>query len=79
MPGLPPRSPKTLGCRAAYAPFRHPRYGGQRKPLPAPPVPGNTDAERMSNALRMVLTVSKDELLKKEARLKRASAKKRVE
>lgn len=48
------------------------------KPQPAPPVPGNTDAERLSNALRMVLTVSKDELLKKEARLKRASAKKRA-
>jgi hypothetical protein len=48
------------------------------KPLPAPSVPGNTDAQRMSNALRMVLTVSKDDLLKKEARLKRASAKKRA-
>jgi hypothetical protein len=48
------------------------------KPLPPPSVPGNTDARRMSNALRMVLTVSKDELLKKEARLKRASAKKRA-
>jgi hypothetical protein len=39
---------------------------------------GNTDAERMSNALRMVLTVSKADLLKKEARLKRASDKKRA-
>jgi len=48
------------------------------KPLPAPTVPGDTDAQRMSNALRMVLTVSKDDLLKKEARLKRASAKKRA-
>lgn len=48
------------------------------KPLPAPSVPGNTDSERMSNALRMVLTVSKDELLRKETRLKRASAKKRA-
>ena len=38
---------------------------------PAPDVPGKTEAERMSNALRMVLTVSKDEVLKKEARLKR--------
>lgn len=47
------------------------------KPAPAPKVPGNTDAERMSNALRMVLTVSKPELLKKEAREKRASGKKR--
>ncbi len=27
------------------------------KPEPAPSVPGNTEAERMSNALRMVLTV----------------------
>lgn len=48
------------------------------KPLPAPSVPGNNDAQRLSNALRMVLSVSKDELLKKEARLKRASAKKRA-
>ena len=48
------------------------------KPLPAPPVPGNTDSERMSNALRMVLTISKNALLKKEARLKRASVKKRA-
>jgi hypothetical protein len=48
------------------------------KPSPAPHVPGNTDAERMSNALRMVLTVSKEDLLKKEARLKRASEKKRA-
>jgi hypothetical protein len=48
------------------------------KPAPAPNVPGSTDGERMSNALSMVLTVSKKELLKKEARLKRASEKKRV-
>ena len=48
------------------------------KPLPAPQVPGNTDAERMSNALRMVLTVSKEDLLKREARVKRASEKKRA-
>jgi hypothetical protein len=37
-----------------------------------------TDAERMSNALRAVLTVSKSELLKKEARVKRVSEKKRA-
>lgn len=47
------------------------------KPAPAPNVPGNTEAERMSNALSMVLTVSKKDLLKKEVRLKRASEKKR--
>ena len=48
------------------------------KPLAAPNIPGKTDAERMSNALRMVLTVSKAELLKKEARVKRANDKKRA-
>jgi hypothetical protein len=48
------------------------------KPAPAPNVPGDTPGERLSNALRMVLTVSKEDLLKKEARLKRASEKKRA-
>jgi hypothetical protein len=48
------------------------------KPLPVPSIPGDTDAQRMSNALRTILTVPKDELLKKEARLKLASAKKRA-
>ncbi len=48
------------------------------KPAPAPNVPGETDAQRMSNALLMVLTVSKSDLLKKEARLKRTSEKKRA-
>ena len=47
------------------------------KPLPPPNVPGNTDAERMSNALRMVLKVSKADLLKKGASIKRANDKKR--
>jgi hypothetical protein len=48
------------------------------KPAPAPHVPGDTPGQRLSNALRMVLTVSKADLLKKEARLKRASEKKRA-
>ena len=49
------------------------------KPLPAvPKVPGDTPAERLSNALSMVLKVSKADLLKKEARLKRASETKRA-
>jgi hypothetical protein len=47
------------------------------KPAPAPNIPGNTEAERMSNALRMVLTVSKDDLLKIEAREKLAKEKKK--
>jgi hypothetical protein len=45
---------------------------------PAPNVPGNTPAERLSNALSMVLRVSKADLMKEEARLKRASEKKRA-
>jgi hypothetical protein len=47
------------------------------KPAPAPNVPGNTEAERMSNALRHVLTVSKADLLKKEAKVKGRTDKKR--
>jgi hypothetical protein len=54
------------------------RYDVSMKPAPAPHVPGTTEAARMSNALNMVLSVSKADLLKKEARLKRASDKKRA-
>jgi len=38
------------------------------KPLPAPYVPGKTEFERFDNAVLQVLTVSKEELLKREAR-----------
>ena len=48
------------------------------KPLPAPYVPGDTEAERMSNALRKVLSVSKEDILKQEAKLKRQREKKRI-
>ena len=41
------------------------------KPQPAPKVPGRTPSEKLSNALRMVLTVPKEALLKEEARLKK--------
>jgi hypothetical protein len=36
-----------------------------------PPVPGKTEFERFDNAMQRVLTVSKEELLKREAREKR--------
>ena len=52
-------------------------YENQMKPAPAPNVPGDTDAERMDNALRKILTVSKDDLLKEEAKWKRARARKK--
>ncbi len=41
------------------------------KPAPAPEVPGNTEAERMDNAVRKMFTVSKEDYLKEEARLKK--------
>jgi hypothetical protein len=47
------------------------------KPLPPPPVPGNTEAERMDNAVRKMFSVSKDDYLKEESRLKQARARKR--
>jgi hypothetical protein len=52
------------------------------KPAPAPNVPGNTEGERFSNAVRKMFTVPKAAVLKQEAkqlaqnRRKRARAKK---
>ena len=36
------------------------------KPLPPPDVPGKTEFQKFDNAVRQVLTMSKDELLKRE-------------
>jgi hypothetical protein len=47
------------------------------KPLPAPNVPGNTDAERFDNAVRKMFTVSKDDVLKAEAKWRRSRARKK--
>lgn len=41
------------------------------KPQPPPEVPGSTDAERMDNAVRKLFTVSKEDYLKEEGRLKK--------
>jgi hypothetical protein len=46
-------------------------YNHYMKPLPAPNVPGKTEFERFDNAVRQVLTVSKEELLKREAQEKK--------
>ena len=48
------------------------------KPAPAPNIPGDTPSERLSNAMHMVLAVSKEELLKREAKWKKAQARKRA-
>jgi len=37
------------------------------KPLQAPNVPGNTEFERFDNAVRQILTVSKTDVLRREA------------
>jgi len=47
------------------------------KPSPPPHVPGNTDAERMDNAVRALFSVSKEDLLKAEAKEKLARARKK--
>jgi hypothetical protein len=47
------------------------------KPLPAPSVPGKTEFERFDNAVRQVLTMSKEELLRREAQEKKARERKR--
>lgn len=44
------------------------------KPLPPPDVPGSTDSERFDNALRKVLSVSKEEVLRREAAEKQERA-----
>jgi hypothetical protein len=48
------------------------------KPLPPPYVPGNTDAERFDNAVRKMFGVSKEDVMREEARQKAANRKKRV-
>jgi len=47
------------------------------KPLPAPHVPGKTEFERFDNAMRKVLSVSKEDLLKQEAQWKRERTRKK--
>ncbi len=47
------------------------------KPLPAPHVPGKTEFERFDNAVRRVLTISKEELLRREAEEKRTRERKK--
>jgi hypothetical protein len=54
-------------------------YGPDMKPLPAPDVPGRTEAERMDNAVRKMFSVSKGDILKREQEWKqeREKAKKK--
>jgi hypothetical protein len=49
----------------------------QMKPLPVPEVPGNTEAERMDNAVRMLFSASKEAFVKQETKHKRARDRKK--
>ena len=51
--------------------------GALVKPAPPPNVPGSTEAERFNNAVRKMFSVSKVDVLKAEAKEKRARDKKR--
>jgi hypothetical protein len=46
------------------------------KPLPAPPIPGNTEAERFDSAVRKVFTVSKEEMHRREVEWQKTQMKK---
>jgi hypothetical protein len=48
------------------------------KPEPAPKVEGKTPWKRLDNAVRHIFTVSKEDVLKEEARLKKLNQKKRA-
>jgi hypothetical protein len=48
------------------------------KPHPPPKVPGSTEAERMDAAVRKMFTVSKEAVLKQEAKEKAEREKKRA-
>jgi len=46
-------------------------------PLPAPVVPGNSEYERFANAMTKILTVSKEELVKREEAWKQGRTRKK--
>jgi len=46
-------------------------------PLPAPHVPGKTDLQRFTNAMRTILSVPKEALVKAEAKRSKRQSKKR--
>ena len=47
------------------------------KPQPAPDVPGKSDAERFSNAVKMILAVPPEAVTKEKKRLKRATVRRK--
>jgi hypothetical protein len=47
------------------------------KPLPAPQIPGNTEADRMDYAVRKMFSVSKEAIIEEEAKWKREHGRKK--
>ena len=47
------------------------------KPFAAPEVPGDTDAERFSNAVKMILAVPPEAVAKEKKRVKRATTRRK--
>jgi hypothetical protein len=47
------------------------------KPLPAPNVPGETEAGRMSNAVKMLFSASKEAFVKQETKHRRVRERKK--
>jgi hypothetical protein len=47
------------------------------KPLPPPDVPGETEAERFSNAVKMILSVPHEAIAKEKTRIKRGQSKRK--
>jgi hypothetical protein len=48
------------------------------KPEPPPEVPGKTPWEKLDNAVRHIFTVSKDDIVKAEAKAKQSRQKQRT-
>jgi hypothetical protein len=77
---LPVLSSRGEWCRFHNSPFLNlaVQFDQMMKPLPAPNVPGETEAERFDFAVRKMFSVSKDAVLKAEAKQARARARKRA-
>jgi hypothetical protein len=68
---------QTLLNRYSRQSARIASYNVTMKPLPAPEIKGKTEFEKFDNAVRQVLSVSKEELLKRESQEKRTRERKK--
>ena len=71
----PAEIPPDFGRVPANA--RYNETGENMKPLPPPKIEGKTEWERFDNAVRKILTVPKEVILKEEAKEQRRKERKR--